>query len=97
MRPVIIVSPIVEGQALKGPTAKIMKELDFDCDVDGVVHFYADIADGIVIDIKDSTYVEEIESRGVKVHTSNIVMQSLQDRKDLAREVIRFSKTLCAR
>jgi LPPG:FO 2-phospho-L-lactate transferase len=97
MRPVIIVSPIVEGQALKGPTAKIMKELDFDCDVCGVVDFYADIADGIVIDIKDSAYVEEIESRGVKVHTSNIVMQSLQDRKDLAREVIRFSKTLCAR
>ncbi len=97
MRPVIIVSPIVEGQALKGPTAKMMKELDFDCDVCGVVDFYADIADGIVIDIKDSAYVEEIESRGVKVHTSNIVMQSLQDRKDLAREVIRFSKTLCAR
>ena len=97
MRPVIIVSPIVEGQALKGPTAKIMKELDFDCDVCGVVDFYADIADGIVIDIKDSAYVEEIESRGVKVHTSNIVMQSLQDRKDLAREVIRFSKTLCAK
>ena len=97
MRPVIIVSPIVEGQALKGPTAKMMKELDFDCDVCGVVDFYADIADGIVIDIKDSAYVEEIESRGVKVHTSNIVMQSLQDRKDLAREVIRFSKTLCAK
>ena len=50
----IIVSPIVEGQALKGPTAKMMKELDIDCDVSGIVDFYADIADGIVIDNKDS-------------------------------------------
>jgi len=97
MQPVIIVSPIVEGQALKGPTAKLMKELDFDCDVNGIVDYYADIADGIVIDIKDSSYIEEIESRGVKVYTSNIVMQSLQDRKDLAKEVIQFSKTFCAR
>ena len=96
IQPVIIVSHIVEGQALKGPTAKLMKELDFDCDVNGIVDYYADIADGIVIDIKDSSYIEEIESRGVKVFTSNIVMQSLQDRKDLAKEVIQFSKTLCA-
>lgn len=97
MTPVIVVSPVVEGQALKGPTAKMMKELDFDCDVSGIVDFYADITDGIVIDNKDSGYVEEIESRGVKVHTTNIVMQSLQDRKDLAKEVIQFSKKLCAR
>ena len=92
-QPVIIVSPIVEGQALKGPTAKMMKEMDIGCDVIGIVDFYADIADGVVIDNKDSGYVEEIESRGVKVHTTNIVMQSLQDRKDLAKEVIQFSKT----
>jgi LPPG:FO 2-phospho-L-lactate transferase len=91
--PVIVVSPIVEGQALKGPTAKMMEELNIDCDVNGVVELYADIADGIIIDNKDSVYVEEIESRGIKVHTSNIVMQSLQDRIDLAREVIQFSKT----
>ncbi len=91
--PVIVVSPIVEGQALKGPTAKMMEELNIDCDVNGVVELYADIADGIIIDNKDSAYVEEIESRGIKVHTSNIVMQSLQDRIDLAREVIQFSKT----
>jgi LPPG:FO 2-phospho-L-lactate transferase len=97
MQPVIVVSPIVEGQALKGPTAKMMKELNIDCDVSGVVELYADIADGIVIDKKDSVYVEKIESRGIKVHTSNIVMQSLQDRIDLAREVVQFSKTLCVR
>ena len=93
MQPVIVVSPIVEGQALKGPTAKMMKELNIDCDVNGVVELYADIADGIVIDNKDSGHTEKIESKGIKVHTSNIVMQTLQDRIDLAREVIQFSKT----
>ncbi len=97
IQPVIVVSPIVEGQALKGPTAKMMKELNIDCDVNGVVELYAEIADGIIIDKKDSVHVEKIESRGIKVHTSNIVMQSLQDRINLAREVVQFSKTLCAR
>ena len=91
-QPVIVVSPIVEGQALKGPTAKMMKELNIDCNVNGVVELYADIADGIVIDNKDSVHMEKIESRGIKAHTCNIVMQSIQDRIDLAREVIQFSK-----
>lgn len=97
IQPVIIVSPIVEDHALKGPTAKLMKELGFECDVSGIADFYADIADGIIIDNKDSGYAEQIESVGIKVHTSNIVMQSLQDRKNLAREVIRFSKKLYTR
>ncbi|MCZ6802388.1 MAG: 2-phospho-L-lactate transferase [Proteobacteria bacterium] len=92
--PMIVVSPVVEGQALKGPTAKMMKELNIDCNVSGVVELYADIADGIVIDNKDSVYMEQIESTGIRVHTCNIVMQSLQDRIDLAREVLHFSKTL---
>ena len=92
-QPVIVVSPIVEGQALKGPTAKIMKELQVDCDVNGIVELYKDIADGIVIDNKDSDHTEKIESKGIKVHTSNIVMQSLQDRVNLASEVIQFSET----
>ena len=96
-QPVVIVSPIVEGQAIKGPTGKMMKEMGFDCNVSGIVDFYADIADGIVIDNKDSIYAERIESRGIKVHTSNIVMQSLQERINLAKEVIQFSKTFSAK
>lgn len=92
-QPVIVVSPIVEGQALKGPTAKMMKELNIDCNVGGIVELYAGLVDGIIIDNKDAAYAEEIKSRGIKVHTSNIVMQSLQDRIDLAKEVIQFSKT----
>ncbi len=91
-QPVIVVSPIVEGQALKGPTAKMMKELNVECDVNGIVELYADIADGIVIDNNDAVYKEKIESRGIRVHTCNIVMHSLQDRIDLAREVLQFSK-----
>ncbi len=92
-QPVIVVSPIVEGQALKGPTAKMMKELNIDCNVGGIVELYAGLVDGIIIDNKDAAYAEEIKSRGIKVHTSNIVMQSLQDRVNLASEVLQFSKT----
>ncbi len=73
-QPVIVVSPVIEGQALKGPTVKMMQELNVNCDVNGIVDLYADIADGIVIDNKDSAHVEKIESRGIKVHTCNILI-----------------------
>jgi len=95
-KPIIVVSPIVEGQALKGPTAKMMQELNMECDVYGIAECYKDIANAMVIDHKDSGYVEKIEALGIKVCVSNIIMQSLQDRIDLAREVVQFSKQVYA-
>jgi LPPG:FO 2-phospho-L-lactate transferase len=92
--PVIIVSPIVCGEAIKGPTTKIMQELNMVCDVRTIAEFYADIADGMIIDTKDTEFIEDIEAKGIKVHTTNIIMNSLQDRIDLADAVVRFSKRI---
>jgi LPPG:FO 2-phospho-L-lactate transferase len=92
--PVIIVSPIVCGEAIKVPTTKIMQELNMVCDVRTIAEFYADIADGMIIDTKDTEFIEDIEAKGIKVHTTNIIMNSLQDRIDLADAVVRFSKRI---
>lgn len=92
--PVIVISPIVNGLAMKGPTVKIMQELDMACDVVTIANFYADIADGMIIDNQDAEFIKAIEATGLKTHTDNIIMNTLQDKINLAEAVIGFSKTL---
>jgi len=86
--PCIIVSPIVEGHAIKGPTAKLMKELQLDCNVTAIADMYADIADAIVIDSRDATHTADIETKGLRVLETHIIMQTLEDKIRLANEVI---------
>jgi LPPG:FO 2-phospho-L-lactate transferase len=48
--PVVAVSPIVDGEVLKGPTASFMAFAALDLTADGVVDFYGDLLDGVVAD-----------------------------------------------
>jgi LPPG:FO 2-phospho-L-lactate transferase len=93
-RPVIVVSPIVQGKSIKGPTSKLMQELDLTCDVKTIAELYQDIATNIVIDRQDEAATDDIEAMGIKVHSANIMMNSLQDKIDLAQALINFSHSL---
>ena len=93
-RPVIVVSPIVQGQSLKGPTAKLMQELGLECSVNTIAELYRNIATAIVIDRKDEAATDDLQTLGLKVFSENIVMNSLQDKIELARAVIKFSHSL---
>jgi LPPG:FO 2-phospho-L-lactate transferase len=93
-KPVIVVSPIVQGKSIKGPTAKLMQELKLECSVKTIAEMYKDIATGIIIDRKDEAATDEISAIGLKVISENIVMNNLQDKIDLARTVIRFAHSL---
>ncbi|MBT4643491.1 MAG: 2-phospho-L-lactate transferase [Deltaproteobacteria bacterium] len=92
--PVVAVSPIVGGQALKGPTAKIMKELGIEVDVQAIADHYHGIIDGLVIDNKDRGQFECVQATGVQVAVTNTVMLSLEDRKQLAQDVLSFTKKI---
>ena len=89
--PVVAVSPLVGGRALKGPTAKIMKELGMVADVAAIADHYRGIIDGLVIDQQDRGELERVQATGVRVALSNTVMVSLEDRKQLARDVLSFA------
>lgn len=91
--PVIVVSPIVQGQALKGPTAKMMQELGLDTDVLAIARLYKDIAQAIVIDNSDAKYKQELEDIGLNVLSTNTIMNTLDDRITLAKDIIEFSKS----
>ena len=52
--PVIAVSPIIGGQAVKGPTAKIMRELGVAVNTQTIAAHYRGLIDGLVIDEADA-------------------------------------------
>lgn len=92
--PVIAVSPIVGGQALKGPTAKIMTELGLQPSAQAVAHHYRDLLDGFIIDHSDAGEAAAIIDSGIAVAATQTVMQTLDDRRQLARFALGFAATL---
>lgn len=83
--PVIAVSPIIAGRAVKGPTAKMMTELGLDPTAGTVAHRYSDLLDGYVIDHADMSEVVSIDAR---VTLAQTLMTTLEDREALARTVL---------
>jgi LPPG:FO 2-phospho-L-lactate transferase len=94
--PVIAVSPIVGGRALKGPTAKIMQELGLSVDVLSVAAHYRGLIDGLVIDEADRQARKAIEAMGIQVAVAATVMVSLEDRARLAQSCLDFAAALAA-
>lgn len=92
--PVVAVSPIVGGQAIKGPAAKMMAELGMPASALEVARHYTGLIDGFVLDDIDAVQREEIDKLGLAVHVTNTVMHSLEDRVALARNVIAFANGL---
>lgn len=82
--PIIAVTPIVAGLALKGPTAKMMEELDVPRTAAAVAEHYGDLLDGFVLDDSDAALHAQIEARGVVCDVRNTVMVTLTDRIALA-------------
>lgn len=93
LSPVIAVSPIVGGLAIKGPAAKMMKELGMPQSALAVAEHYVGRVDGFVIDTTDESMASDIEALGMKVCVCPTIMQSLEDRINLAKNCIEFSKT----
>ncbi len=88
--PRVAVSPIINGQSVKGPTTKIMDELGLETNVLTIAQHYKDYIDGIVIDTSDQDYVGQIESMGIQVKLSEIMMNNDDDKKRVAEDVIHF-------
>ena len=87
--PVILVSPIVAGLAIKGPTAKMMAELGVPVTALGVAQHYCSrypgLLDYFVIDDSDAELANEIGSLGLQVAISSTIMKSREDKQRLAR------------
>jgi LPPG:FO 2-phospho-L-lactate transferase len=82
--PVIAVSPIVAGDAIKGPTAKIMRELGVQPTAAVVADLYADFVDAVLVDTVDAQ-LAETDKRFVVTPT---VMKTTAQKAALARDCI---------
>jgi LPPG:FO 2-phospho-L-lactate transferase len=88
--PVVAVSPIIGGQAVKGPTAKMMAELGLRVDAASVARHYGDILDHYVIDEADADAATSLDLPLTATHT---LMETLADREGLARTVLAVART----
>ena len=84
----VAVSPIVGGDAVKGPAGKIMSELGREVSCVEVAREYRDFCDILVIDHQDAHRSPEIEALGVKAMVDSIIMQTESEKVALARSVI---------
>lgn len=89
--PVIAVSPIVAGRAIKGPTAKLMAELGLEVSSTEIARYYEDLIDGFIVDTADADSAEAI---GCPTHVTNTLMESLGDRDRLAGTCLHFAAAL---
>ena len=89
--PVIAVTPIIGGKAVKGPTAKIMAELGVPVAASAVARHYDGLLDGFVL---DGTDAGEQAAIAVPTSVTNTLMLSLDDRESLARHVLGFADRL---
>jgi LPPG:FO 2-phospho-L-lactate transferase len=88
--PIIGISPIIGGKALKGPTAKIMEDQGLNVSAYSVAKFYAELLDYFVIDTVDAHLKDKIEKLGMKVTVTNTWMKSLKDSVKLAEATMRI-------
>ena len=88
--PVVAVSPIVGGRAIKGPTAKMMREMGMPATTLEVARHYIGSATHFVIDEVDAAAEGAVRALGFETLVAQTVMTTLQDRVDLARTVLDF-------
>lgn len=87
--PVIAVSPLVGGRAVKGPTAKLMQELDIPVDNESIARHYAGLIDGMLIDSGDRCDVPDI-----MIADCATLMTTLDDKKRVAQAALDLATDL---
>lgn len=94
--PRVAVTPIVGGQAIKGPAAKMLAELGHDVSALGVARYYKGLIDGFVLDQADAPLASAIEALGVRVKVTDTMMRNDLDKRRLAAEVLTFADTIAS-
>jgi len=85
------VSPIVAGAAVSGPAGILMQAQGFPVSIAGVAEFYHDFLDLLVVDSKDRRMAEELQKSGMKVHCTQTLMRTQEDRIALAKAVLQLA------
>jgi LPPG:FO 2-phospho-L-lactate transferase len=85
---VLAVSPIIGGQAVKGPAAKMMAEMGIPVTARAVADYYGDMLDLFVYDERDETLSDD---SGLAYLQTNTLMNNRDDRFNLAAKILQYS------
>lgn len=88
--PIVAVSPIVGGEAIKGPTAKMMRELGMPATTVAVAEHYKGSVTHFVVDAVDADAAPAVAALGMRTTVAQTVMRTLEDRMQLAHTVLKF-------
>ena len=86
--PVVALSPLVGGAALRGPLAAMLESLGHEASALGVARLYEEIASTFVVDPADEALVPAIEALGLRAVVTPIVMVSPDVRGEVGRAVL---------
>lgn len=89
-KPVYAVSPIIGGETVKGPAAKMYRELGIEPSALAVANHYRNLASGFILDVVDSQLIESVRGLNMRALVTYTVMKSHEDRRRLAVEVLNF-------
>lgn len=84
----VAISPIVGGEAIKGPAARLLRELGHEASVVGVARLYAPIASALVIDPVDARHADAVEAEGVRCVVVPSIMSTPERAAELARATL---------
>jgi LPPG:FO 2-phospho-L-lactate transferase len=94
--PILAVSPIVGGKALKGPADRMLASLGHEPTALGVARLYVGVVDGFVLDAVDAALAPAVEGLGLRTLVTDTVMTDDASRERLAREILAFGKAVRA-
>ncbi len=93
-KPVVAVSPIIGGDVVKGPAAKMYRELGIQPSAYAVAKHYENLLQGFVVDTVDAELQASIEAMNISTLVTNTIMEDELGRLRLAKDVIDFVNSL---
>lgn len=91
---VIAISPIIGGQAVKGPAAKMYGEMGIQPSAFSVAKHYHGLLNGFILDYQDANLEKDISGLGLHTLVTNTLMKTSLDRRQLASEAVQFARSI---
>ncbi len=86
--PVVAISPIIAGETVKGPAAKMLRTLGHEASAVAVAQLYRDFLDTLVLDTVDAALAPKVEALGVRAVVTDTIMHGRREKANLARTAL---------
>jgi len=86
----VAISPLIGGDAVKGPTVPMMQSAGLPISPLGIAQAYEGLIDALVIDKQDVAFKPDLEALGLRVLVTETLMEGFEGRLRLAAEVLDF-------